>query len=187
MCLRVFTSHNHSANSVAFTAWGFSFMPRCPSWQPGGDRVRGGLLGHAVVADNCVESAPRVGILGGVIGLKRGWDTSLVLWRSKKRSEVNVLVISLLNMLLVGFNVDFSTVRELFNSLSELSPAHRTGLVLPVLYCCRSIPFTSQFYHSRCSCDLFNLLTVAQPCRLHWRGAATQRTSVLNTSADWFA
>lgn len=54
-------------------------LPRRPSGQPGGDRVRGGLLGHAVVADHCVEAAPGVGILGSVVGLQGGWDTPLVL------------------------------------------------------------------------------------------------------------
>lgn len=41
--------------------------------------MRGGLLGHAVVADHCVEAAPRVGILGSVVSLKGGWDAALVL------------------------------------------------------------------------------------------------------------
>lgn len=54
-------------------------LPRRPSRQPGGDRVRGGLLGHAVVADHCVEAAPRVGVLSGVVRLQRGRDTPLVL------------------------------------------------------------------------------------------------------------
>lgn len=70
--------------SVAFTAWWLSVMARRSSRQPGGDRVRGGLLGHAVVADHCVETAPRVGILGSVVSLKGGWDAALVLGRSNK-------------------------------------------------------------------------------------------------------
>lgn len=51
--------------------------------------MRGGLLGHAVVADHCIETAPGVGILGSVVGLKRGWDTPLVLWGNN--SEVGVI------------------------------------------------------------------------------------------------
>lgn len=54
--------------------------PRPPR-EPGGDGVRGGLLGHAVVADHRVEAAPGVGVLGGVVRLQRGWDTPLVLGR----------------------------------------------------------------------------------------------------------
>lgn len=70
-----------SANSVALAARGFGVvrLPPCSSGQPGGDGVRGGLLGHAVVADHRVEAAPRVGILGSVVGLQRGWNTPLVL------------------------------------------------------------------------------------------------------------
>lgn len=70
-----------SANSVALAAWGFGVMrlPSCSSRQPRGDGVRGGLLGHAVVADHCVEAAPRVGVLGSVVGLQRGWDAPLML------------------------------------------------------------------------------------------------------------
>lgn len=41
--------------------------------------MRGGLLGHAVVADHRVEAPPGVGVLGGVVGLQRGRDASLVL------------------------------------------------------------------------------------------------------------
>lgn len=54
-------------------------LPCRPSRQPGGDRVRGGLLGHAVVADHRVEAAPRVGVLGGVVGLQRRRDAPFVL------------------------------------------------------------------------------------------------------------
>ncbi len=82
VCKYVFTtSLNLSAHSVALAAWGFGvvLLPRHPSGQPGGDRVRGGLLGHAVVADHCVEAAPRVGILSSVVRLQRGWNTPLVL------------------------------------------------------------------------------------------------------------
>lgn len=88
VCLCVFTApFNHAADSVALAAGGFSVMrlPSRPSRQPGGDGVRGGLLGHAVVTDHCVEAAPRVGILGSVVGLQRGWDTPLVLRGSKRR------------------------------------------------------------------------------------------------------
>ena len=74
-----FTSHDRSANSVTLAARGFAFVPRRPSRQPGGDGVRGGLLGHAVVADHCVETAPGVGVLGGVVGFEGGWDAPLVL------------------------------------------------------------------------------------------------------------
>lgn len=72
---------NRSANSVALAARGFGIMrlPPRASRQPGGDRVRGGLLGHAVVTDHCVETASWVGVLGGIVGLQRGWDTTLVL------------------------------------------------------------------------------------------------------------
>lgn len=78
---RVFVCvHIQEANSVAFAARRFSFVSCCPSRQPGGDRVGGGLLGHAVVADHCVEATPGVGVLGSVVGLKRSWDTPLVLW-----------------------------------------------------------------------------------------------------------
>lgn len=79
MCLCVFTSRNHLANSVTLATRGFAFVPRWSSRQPGGDRVRGGLLGHAVVADHCVESAPGVGVLGGVVRFEGGWDAPLVL------------------------------------------------------------------------------------------------------------
>lgn len=70
------------ANSVALSAGrlGVVIATRCsPEGQPGGDRVRGGLLGHAVVADHCVEAAPGVGVLGGIVGLEGCWDTPLVL------------------------------------------------------------------------------------------------------------
>lgn len=60
-----------------------------PSRQPGGDRVRGGLLGHAVVADHRVEAAPGVGVLGGVVRLQRGRDAPLVL-REGGRTSMNV-------------------------------------------------------------------------------------------------
>ena len=82
LCVCVFaTPFNRSATSVALAARGFGvvLLPSRPSRQPGGDRVRGGLLGHAVVADHCVETAPRVGILGSVVGLQGGWDAPLVL------------------------------------------------------------------------------------------------------------
>lgn len=78
-CLCAFTSRNPSASSVAFAARRLSFVSCCPSRQPGGDRVGGGLLGHAVVADHRVEATPWVGVLGGVVGLERSWDTPLVL------------------------------------------------------------------------------------------------------------
>lgn len=73
------------AGSVALAARGLRvvLLPSRPSRQPGGDGVRGGLLGHAVVADHCVETAPRVGVLGGVVRLQRGWDTPLVLRRER--------------------------------------------------------------------------------------------------------
>ncbi len=85
----VCTPFNRSANSVALAARGFSvvLLPPRPSRQPGGDRVRGGLLGHAVVADHCVETAPRVGVLGSVVGLQRGWDTPLVLGGRKEGEQ----------------------------------------------------------------------------------------------------
>lgn len=64
-----------------------------PAWQPGGDGVRGGLLGHAVVADHCVEATPGVGILSGVVRLQRGRDTPLVLWAGEddKTAESQML------------------------------------------------------------------------------------------------
>lgn len=88
MCL------NSSGNSVPLAAWGFSIMllPRYPSRQPGGDGVRGGLLGHAIVADHCVETAPRVGILGSVVRFQRGWDTPLVLWGRNRGGLKHVLM-----------------------------------------------------------------------------------------------
>lgn len=61
-------------------------LPRCPSRQPGGDRVRGGLLGHAVVADHGVEAASGVGVLSGVVRLQRGRDTPLVLRERGRRA-----------------------------------------------------------------------------------------------------
>lgn len=80
VCMGVFSSFSRSANSVALTAArGFGVAPPRSSGQPGGDGVRGGLLGHAVVADHRVETTPRVGILGGVVGLEGGWDAALVL------------------------------------------------------------------------------------------------------------
>lgn len=54
-------------------------LARGPAGQPGGDGVRGGLLGHAVVADHRVEAPPGVGVLRGVVGLQRGRDAALVL------------------------------------------------------------------------------------------------------------
>lgn len=67
--------------SVALAARGLGvvLLPRRPSGQPGGDGVRGGLLGHAVVADHRVEAAPGVGVLGGVVRLQGGRDAPLVL------------------------------------------------------------------------------------------------------------
>ena len=56
------------------------------SGHPGGDGARGGLLGHAVVADHRVEAAPGVGVLGGVVGLQRGRDAALVL-RGKQQQD----------------------------------------------------------------------------------------------------
>lgn len=50
-----------------------------PARQPGGNGVRGGLLGHAVVADHSVEAAPGGGVLSRIVRLQRGRDTSLVL------------------------------------------------------------------------------------------------------------
>lgn len=79
VCVFVYILLTGSVDSVALAARGFGVVPARPSGQPGGDGVRGGLLGHAVVADHCVETAPRVGILGRVVGLKRGGDTPLVL------------------------------------------------------------------------------------------------------------
>lgn len=83
------TPFNHAADSVALAAGGFSVMrlPSRAARQPGGDGVRGGLLGHAVVTDHCVEAAPRVGVLGGVVGLQRGWDTALVLGGEQEKIE----------------------------------------------------------------------------------------------------
>lgn len=49
--------------------------------------MRGGLLGHAVVADHRVEAPPGVGVLGGVVGLQRSWDASLVLQGATGSSE----------------------------------------------------------------------------------------------------
>lgn len=46
---------------------------------PRGDGAGAGLLGHAVVADDCVETPPRVGILGVVVRLQRSWDAALML------------------------------------------------------------------------------------------------------------
>lgn len=77
ICMSLCVCHP-SINSVALAARGFLLRPRS-SWQPGGDRVRGGLLGHAVVADHRVEAASGVGILGSVVSLQRGRNTSLVL------------------------------------------------------------------------------------------------------------
>lgn len=37
---------------------------------PGGNRARGGLFGHAVVADDGVEATAAVGILGSVVSLQ---------------------------------------------------------------------------------------------------------------------
>lgn len=74
--------------SVALAARGLGvvLLPRRPSGQPGGDGVRGGLLGHAVVADHRVEAAPGVGVLGGVVRLQGGRDAPLVL-RGKEGGE----------------------------------------------------------------------------------------------------
>ena len=91
VCVRVCLQHplNCSANSVALAAgrFGVMLLPRHPSRKPGGDRVWGGLLGHAVVADHCVEAAPGVGVLRSVVGLQRGRDTPLVLWREKRAAR----------------------------------------------------------------------------------------------------
>lgn len=57
--------------------------------QPGGHGPGAGLLGHAVVADDGVEPAPRVGILRRVVGVQRGGDAALVLGgESTQRSTV---------------------------------------------------------------------------------------------------
>lgn len=81
MCV-VCVSISAGASSVALSAGGLGLMvsARCSSqWQPGGDRVRGRLLGHAVVADHGVEAPPGVGVLSRVVGLQGCRDTSLVL------------------------------------------------------------------------------------------------------------
>lgn len=71
---------------MALAAGGLSVVLSArSSRQPGGDGVRGGLLGHAVVADHCVEAAPGVGVLSSVVGLQRSWDTALVLWAEVNR------------------------------------------------------------------------------------------------------
>lgn len=49
--------------------------------------MRGGLLGHAVVADHRVEAPPGVGVLRGVVGLQRSRDASLVLQGATVSSE----------------------------------------------------------------------------------------------------
>lgn len=79
-----------SISSVAVAAGrlGVVLLPPRPSRQPGGDRVRGGLLGHAVMADHCVEAAPGVGVLSGVVRLQRGRDTPLVLQGRARKTRM---------------------------------------------------------------------------------------------------
>lgn len=60
----------------------------CPFWQPGGNGVRGALLGHAVVADHSVEAAPGVGILSRIVSFQRGRDTPLVLQGREGRTRM---------------------------------------------------------------------------------------------------
>lgn len=54
------------------------------SREPWRDRTGGGLLGHAVVADDGVEAPAAVGVLGRVVGLQRGRDAAIVLLRKCK-------------------------------------------------------------------------------------------------------
>ena len=71
------------------------------SGHPGGDGARGGLLGHAVVADHRVEAAPGVGVLGGVVGLQRGRDAALVL-RGKQQQDQPMRTQKPLRVVVVG-------------------------------------------------------------------------------------
>lgn len=58
------------------------------SREPWGKRARGGLLGHAVVADDGVKAPTAVAVLGSVIGLQRGRDAAFVLVHKAVRAGV---------------------------------------------------------------------------------------------------
>lgn len=77
--LRLLQYPSISLVALAARRLGVVLLPRRPARQPGGNGVRGGLLGHAVVADHSVEAAPGVGVLSRIVRLQRGRDTSLVL------------------------------------------------------------------------------------------------------------
>lgn len=71
--------------SLAICVGRFGIVRGSAPWHPGGHGARAGLLGHAVVADDCVEAPSRVGILGIVVCLQRSWDAALMLLRGKRR------------------------------------------------------------------------------------------------------
>lgn len=57
--------------------------------QPRPDGPGSALLGHTVVADDCVEAASGTGVLGGVVRIQGGWDTAFVL--REKETEAGVI------------------------------------------------------------------------------------------------
>lgn len=88
------TGESGSAASLADSIGWLIIMLGVAIWKPWWDGAWHGLLSHAaVVADHRVEAATGVSILGGVVGLKGGWDASLVLLDCKSIiSKVQILL-----------------------------------------------------------------------------------------------
>lgn len=87
--LRLFQHPSISLVALAARRLGVVLLSPCPNRQPGGNGVRSGLLGHAIVADHSVEAAPGVGVLSRIVRLQRCRDTPLVLRTREGRTRMS--------------------------------------------------------------------------------------------------